>query len=528
MECRAFAKASCLQHSLITPDLVFKHLSFKSSQGELAILCGAGVSFWSPANMPLGDALRNEIISHLFPEIGESGSRSIPRAVAELSLEATVSKVGWGVEFGLQRVFAARASRPNAWHQFLALLLRCNKSQLIMTLNFDRLIEEAAKESGLVELRDYVSVITESFAGSVRQEPAVGRPVLYHLHGDSEPLTMCSSIPHILDPQLSLSRLTPLTRLLSRSDATLLIVGCSGRDLDIKRMIARLPRKRATVIMVTRGKPGASFTRLRGHFSSFPGFVLRVGGYSGFIRDMQRALLPRTAHRSISSDPGHSDRRWRRAIHSWAREVPKDALPLIRSRLLRRAQPMRTVGNPSTTLCVGQDRVQILRDTIAINVRVRSGRQLWVYDIGRGGQGFLWTLRHGDVRSPLRIDSRHGVFDWPELIRRLSSLGYLPAESSALRARELKQIGEPLCRIEESEIKLYVDRLVERDASSAIYRADSNFRASLALAARVLTSHPFLHLLACGAMPEGHEVRLSYQVQDALSRRDEAAGRTRA
>jgi len=446
--------------------------------------------------MPLGDALRDEILRQVVPELKGPGSRPIPRTFAKLSLEETISRVGWGVEFGLQHVFALNGSRPNAWHHLLATLMRYKKLRLMMTLNFDRLIEAAAKESGLTELRDYVSMITESFAASVRKEPAVDRPVLYHLHGDSEPLTMCASIPHILDPELSISRLVPLSRLLSRSDSTLLIIGCSARDQDVRRMIARLPHKRATIIMVTRGRVETVFAPLKGYFGSFPGFVLKVEGYPEFIGAIRHSLLSQPAQQPDSRDPGHSDRRWQRVIRNWAREVPNGALPLIRRRLVQEARHERMAGNSRVTLVLDQDRIQIVGDTIAINVYVRSGRQLWVYDAGRRGRGLLWTLRRGDVRSPLRIDAHHGVFDWPELIRRLWSLGYLPAKSKVLRAGRLTPSGEPTCRLDEDEIKRYVVRLLERDLSSAIYRTDSGFRASLALAERVLTSHRFLHLLA--------------------------------
>jgi hypothetical protein len=265
---------TCLAQRIMDETRMYARLARLARSRRLVILCGAGISCWPPANKPLGDDLRDEILRHF-------------NTTSRQPLEDTLSRVGWGIEFCLEKVFADHRSKPTLWHRLIAILIKRRQLTLVMTLNFDRLIEHALGEIGLTDPRDYVSIITEGSA-STRRHRTFKKPAVFHLHGDYQARMMCAVIPRIVDPSLRPLRLQPLTDALGDERITVLVLGCSCRDEDISHVVASIRKKYATVVMLRKG-PGP-FSCLTGCFAGFSGCTFNVSSYGHFIRSFTKAL----------------------------------------------------------------------------------------------------------------------------------------------------------------------------------------------------------------------------------------------
>ncbi|HEV2388516.1 MAG TPA: SIR2 family protein [Candidatus Acidoferrales bacterium] len=447
---------------------------------RLVILCGAGISHWPPADKPLGDDLRNEILRHFNTTSGRP-------------LEDTLSRVGWGIEFCLEKVFGDPVSKPTLWHRLIALLIKRRQLTLVMTLNFDRLIEDALDEIGLSAPTDYVSIITEASA-SAHPHLRFTKPAVFHLHGDYQASMMCATIPRIVDPSLAPIRLQPLTGVLRNKRLTVLVVGCSCRDDDISRLVASISRKGATIVKLKQGS--GPFSCLTDCFADFTGCTFNVRSYARFIRRFAKALEIGIGW-VVDSTPVTLRPYWKRHITRWADTVPPGARRLIVARLAANPCTWADPAESGIFFNVGSDRVLIVGDTLAINGRVHKGRQLWLYEHRPRSRQFLWKLERGDVVGSLHIDERHCVFDWPELIWRLRAYGYLGRTSKAIKRLRKSTIRDELCCAEEMEIASYVSHLIDIERESPLYH-EQKYRASLFFARSVLTGHIFLHQVVLG------------------------------
>jgi hypothetical protein len=254
-------------------------------------------------------------------------------------------------------------------------------------------------------------------------------------------------------------------------------------------------KKYATIIMLRKG-PGP-FSFLTGCFAGFSGCTFNVSSYGHFIRSFTKAL---EIENSWAVDPPDlaRNRYWKQHITRWAETVPRGARRLIVARLGvkhgTRTEPMES----RVAINVKRDRVLIVGDTLAINVRVHKGRQLWLYEHRPRARRFLWRLERGDVVGSLSIDERHCVFDWPELIWRLRVYGYLARTRNRIKRLRTDAIRNELCCDEEMEISSYVSWLIDGEMASPLYH-EEKYQASLLFARNVLTAHVFLHQLVYGS-----------------------------
>jgi hypothetical protein len=183
LSCSHSPDRGCRGHDVVDEGRMYLRLARLARTKHLAILCGAGISHWSPANKPLGNQLRDEIVRGILSKLRDKPAIRVLTRSYSRPLEHTVSQLGWGIEFCLEKVFSDSYAKPNAWHRLLASMVKSRQLAVVFTLNFDRMIERALAELGLEEPRDYVSIITE--AGAPKREGInPGRPVVYHLHGD--------------------------------------------------------------------------------------------------------------------------------------------------------------------------------------------------------------------------------------------------------------------------------------------------------------------------------------------------------
>jgi len=164
-------------------------------------MCGAGISHWAPSNKPLGDELKDFLRKSLAREITTDTRLQAQLMSESLSLEEFISKSGWGVESSLDRIFSKEGSLPNAWHRFIATLIKKGLLRCIFTVNFDRLIEKALEELSLDSPRDYSIIANERYEPANGEDPIDSdKPTLFYLHGTHNAWSMCVTVPHIVDP----------------------------------------------------------------------------------------------------------------------------------------------------------------------------------------------------------------------------------------------------------------------------------------------------------------------------------------
>lgn len=127
-------------------------------ENRVAFFCGAGLSFNS--GIPVVSAITLEILSTLLQDENEAKDL---RALLELSkrpFEAFMQTViNLSGDDQLLDVF--KLGRPNANHILIALLCKSKTIDEVFTTNFDLLIEEALRDVGLEEGKDFLVFSSE-------------------------------------------------------------------------------------------------------------------------------------------------------------------------------------------------------------------------------------------------------------------------------------------------------------------------------------------------------------------------------
>ena len=442
----------------------------RAREGRLALLCGAGISYWAPANMPLGSALRDAIMTAVLQGTPGGMPDAWRARVQGLALEDMISRTGWLIEADLERVFSPAGSAPNVWHRLIAKLIRRGLLRWVFTMNFDSLIEVALRQLGWSCPSDYLVVNNERFSPTdPRDLFTESKPTIFHLHGSYDASSMCVTLPHLHDPSLRATRLAPLVALLERG-GTLLTIGYSAGDPDVRDEIRKVPSARfenSEVIRIETGGPG--FGAIEGCLSGLPGRTVRLAEYHQLITTLARAACDRRPRTDDGSEY-HEATVWTRHVDRWIGRLPDDALPLIVKRLGSSRRVASSRPDASIRVQVGADMVRITGDLVLINI---SNRQRMLR---------LW----GDS------DEHGGALFSPELTRRLRSLGYLRRSP---RTPGTENLSPNLCNVRELELLAYVDLLLRQDRRSHA-SCLAGRRAFLRKASDVLRQHAFLHALA--------------------------------
>lgn len=190
------------------------------SADQLVVFAGAGVSLSMPANLPVFNELRNEVLNQLHLEQymwrdGKSDSEKVAGDLAPELFMLGLSEADIDVEKWLAEVLTR--ARPNAAHQTLARLATAGSR--VWTVNFDTLIEEASGNTlRTVAWRPATPLPEARLPELLKPHGSVGGPLI----------VTARQVIEKLDDEWE-ERL--------RSDVrgrTVLFVGYRGRDLDFQ------------------------------------------------------------------------------------------------------------------------------------------------------------------------------------------------------------------------------------------------------------------------------------------------------
>ena len=466
LACNSTPQISCAgKHSVLSkPEDTVEYLIAQARDMKLALMCGAGISSWAPTSMPPGDELKESVLRGI-------GLENTP-VVAGLSLEHVMSKVGWGVESCLAEIFEGRESKPNLWHHFVARLMKNRYVTHVFTTNFDQMIEAAL--TGWKYPDDYLPVTNEQYkVGETEFTEDQQKPTIWHLHGTYRYGSMCVTTSHVQDPDLATTRIGPLAKYLESAGHTLLLLGYSARDLDVKDVLQnRKGQYGAVVVSLGSTKSGElpAFRALEGCFGDIAGFRVTIRDYVAFVEEVwNRLRLPVWSAELRRQAEKLPLKLWTNCVQSWRAGLPDDVGRHVASRM---GAEIKVAGaySGSTTIKLGKDEIRIAGDCIFINV-------------GPGD-------RFGPLYAGCSIN--RGILRWDLLNRRLRAAGYLH-QSRHVEAQE--DIPPTLCSADEKEALHYIDQFVEETKQSRAYRELSNYREFVDHAGMLLTRHDFLHSL---------------------------------
>jgi SIR2-like domain len=439
---------------------LFTYIKSRAQEGKLAILCGAGISVDSPSNKPLGDDLKNLILNHLAARCKDNhaGSKS--------SLEKIIVKTGWNIESYLEDIFSGENSSPNSWHYLIAKLVKSGMIKCVFTTNFDPLINKALQEEGLESPRDFDIVSLETYDFPDDEDTSnLQKPTIFYLHGTHEAWNMTVTINHILDPSLSYTRLKPILNFLTGKDRTLLVLGYSGRDLDIENELAKIQNLHAEIIWIRRGE--WEFKKLEEYFSRFKGVKVHNPNYTKFINQLLEQF---EIDYTVDSLNKNSDEFWKKQIASWADKLPSEAAVHIFGRI-REINDENTYQTNKIIIRLKDDLIKIVGKFVFINPKSENG-----------------------MVKMLDCDATHGTLAWPVFVRRVCS-SIRQNHTEVINHLESTSLTSDLCNMDEKELLFYVEEHIKREKMLQKYYDDPNYRSFINKANDLLTSHTFLHSL---------------------------------
>jgi NAD-dependent SIR2 family protein deacetylase len=234
---------------------------------KLAVFCGAGISYHS------GLPLSNPLLQQLFAQIGlnEKEARTIFDAklpfegIAGVVAEATGSL---GFTDGYQK------GSPNTNHRLIAELANQGYLHLIVTTNFDTLIEQALEETGVPSERYQVFADEKEF---IRIDWNTDKIIVVKIHGTiREKRKMAVTLKMIGQQQLTEERNRIIEQLFKEGRA-LLFLGYSFSDsFDLSPQIRLLGNRESEVYIIAhetcRLAPVKSRANKKAHypFAGFP------------------------------------------------------------------------------------------------------------------------------------------------------------------------------------------------------------------------------------------------------------------
>jgi hypothetical protein len=199
----------------------------------LLLFAGAGLSQPYPSCLPLAWSVVRATASYIQPSIAPEGElNDICQMPAEVFFETIddfihrdLPELHEGIAFSPWLVLRNPNLAPNAAH-YMFIYLAAQWKTPILTVNFDQLLERAARRVGLEPVVCFEQKNREHVW---RQQLQHGEIAIWKLHGDIENLNIAVTTRKTGSQRTTL--LTALRRLFEMHQSCL--VGYSGRDLDI-------------------------------------------------------------------------------------------------------------------------------------------------------------------------------------------------------------------------------------------------------------------------------------------------------
>jgi hypothetical protein len=441
----------------------------KIREKRLALLCGAGVSRESPANLPLARELTSGLVEAIATRVSKVSEKI--EEVRALALEDFITRAGWGLEFAIDEIYGSHV-RPTAWHVLIAQLLKAKHVQHVFTTNFDTLLEQAVREAGLSIPFD-VDAFTDEFV-VVRQDSANLRkkPEIVHLHGVARHVNPVVTLVDLATPGENADRLASLVEFIEERDNLLLTVGYSASDADVSQVLEAVSdRIRSRALLVRRRSKGARASDSCCLARLNP-LVCEVDNHADFRASVTELLNlpPCEPSLTTSHDPG----KWEDAKRRWVESLSEEALD-------------ETVRNLSSTPATDYG-----SQFQPVTFQMPDG-----VDLRMHGEGVALIQSGSELRGSARMslsNANRGFSQCWYLIKRARCRGYLSSERGIVRVE--RQAIDELCHPLERELRGYVERYEDEERQSGWYLQYPGYRAFVDRLYRLMSRHDFLHALS--------------------------------
>jgi tetratricopeptide (TPR) repeat protein len=209
---------------------------------KLFVFCGAGISFNS------GLPLANDLVSVVFDHLKLSSSEKEIMWQAKLPFE-TIAGTLADEASSLGFLDMYRGGQPSQAHHFLAGLAKKGFIKLIVTTNFDTLIEQALELAGLSKM-DYEFYTDEMTFGKI--DWATPKLILVKIHGSIDAKgQMAVTLKKISQAPLTLGRKEVIDRMFGPGCEGVLVFGYSFSDVfDLSPQIAALPANKIPIFII--------------------------------------------------------------------------------------------------------------------------------------------------------------------------------------------------------------------------------------------------------------------------------------
>jgi len=296
--------------------LITEELTNYIKKGKFAVFCGAGISFHS--GFPLVASLTRHILT---------GIKLNPADVDEIIAAKLPFEAFAGVlaeESGSLRFLKIYENgKPNQDHYFLAALAKAGKIKVIVTTNFDTLIEQALDSEGLKKSADYLVYYQENDFEKIAWDTE--KLILIKIHGSIQSKrNMAVTLERISQSPLTVGRKKIIENLFtSGKHEEVMVLGYSFSDVfDIIPQIASLPSlsKKIVVIQHTPGLVKARVTKPKAK-SKMP---FEKAANCSVIKIDTDALIQQLALLCISQPlPANplENNRWIRQVDHWLEDI---------------------------------------------------------------------------------------------------------------------------------------------------------------------------------------------------------------
>lgn len=310
--------------------------------GKLVLWLGAGISHPPPSNMPLASEIRSYVIRKLLARqpIREflSLERQILENASQLPFERFVQVVDINASVlkTIRDVF--RGGRPNRNHIFVAKLIACGALKIVLTTNFDLLLEKALRHCNLDRDTHYnVYFPKRHFSGFDVQNLQL--PVILKVHGSAD---SAKSLRVTLDVianstgSVALSRI--LRQIVGNEDFHVIVLGYSGSDrFDINPILNTVLRG-GRVSWIKHEPNEMSITKLEYPFHRMKGEVVSCNT-NRIIEELWKRLF------KLKTDlPSSTQMLWKRKFDDWAKRLTRQKAMFTLGRMMKVAEDFSLAG----------------------------------------------------------------------------------------------------------------------------------------------------------------------------------------
>lgn len=299
-------------------DQVLRDLAKSIAKGEVAFLLGAGIS--KNSGLPLADSLKREILGSLRLESGLTSAL----ANGKIPFEAFMESLAF-LPNARQIIELYSRGEPNTNHLLIAHFAKRGYTNLIVTTNFDMLLERALGKHRLYEGQDFSTHFTESHSASAK--PDWQKLTLVKLHGSAHSeQSVRTTLSLVAARALSTARQESVRRLFSSgSHKKVLVLGYSCSDeFDINPGIESIKASKKEVILVAHSPRGSTpqIQELRRGQAAPPFGSYRVTRIQCNTDSFVSQLC------SLFGEPEYTTIKvvdWKSVIHAWADSVSVSA-----------------------------------------------------------------------------------------------------------------------------------------------------------------------------------------------------------